>query len=315
MTLTQEISKALAEIQAENHVVHEGLRTSLMNSVAPVFDSGNPGDFFPLRPSGCLKPMRDLYYDLVNYYEPGSIPKQEFEPRIKLIFQFGHITETLLKKLCSHNFNVEFEQQRVKYGELLDKDGTTIPLTGAIDWAMKLDVSSDKLTLVDAKSIGDFPFKKAPKEENIAQMQLYMHSDWGRANKVDSAILIYFNKNSSEIKCIEVPYDGQLATNLLKRLQLVWDYYKKGEVPPREYLAGIDWQADYSPYIDYDNREFSITPAQREVIRLEEYFTPARYQKDTIRTHAEKYGGAIVRYLDSTVQIVYDNKKLNLSVS
>lgn len=313
MTLTQEISLALNRIHAEDHVVHQGLLNSLYQSVGPVFDAGDPGGFFPLRPSGCLKPMRDMYYDLVNFYNPGTIPKEDFPARVKLIFQFGHLTENLIKKLCRHNFTVQYEQQRVKYGELTDKYGSIIPLTGAIDWAMRLDETSEKLTLIDSKSIGSFPFKKVPKEENIAQMQLYMHSDWGRANNVNSAMLIYFCKDNSEMKCIEVPYDAGLASKLLERMKLVWNHYLRNEVPPREYLAGIDWKADYSPYRDYDNREF-LTSAPREEVNVKDFFKPARYVKDGIREHHEKYGNKRVNFVDKSVQIVYDNEKLNLII-
>jgi len=311
MKITDDINKALARIQSEDHTVHAGLRDTLFDAVDPVFDL-DVQQFFPVRPSSATKPLRDIFYDLKNFYNPGSIPKQDFEPRIKLIFQFGHATEIIMKKLCANKFTVQDEQKRVKYGELTDRDGTLIPLTGSIDWAMRLDNSSERLTLCDAKSIGEYPFKTAPKEANIAQMQLYMHSDWGRANNVDNAILMYFNKNTSDIKCIEIPYDAMLATNLLNRLKLAWDYYLKDEVPPREYLAGVNWEADYSPYREYDNQEF-LPEAKRETIVVKDWAPKVgRYVKDNIRTHVEKYGNAAVKYLDKLVVVIYDNKKLTI---
>jgi hypothetical protein len=308
----KEINARLSQIQSSDHVVQKALTEKLMDSVGPVFDTPGMGEFFPLRPSGCMKPMRDLYYDLLNYYNPNTIPKEDFEPRIKLIFQFGHLTEDLLKKLCKHEHKVLFEQQRVKYGELVDKDGTIIPLSGAIDWAMKLDPLSDVLTLCDAKSIGDYPFKSVPKEDNIAQMQLYMHSDWGRANNVNNAILIYFNKNTSAIKCIEIPYDGNLATKILERLTFVWECYKKAQLPPREYIPGQDWRADYSPYKDHDNRDFTIRAEERFSISVQEYYQPQKYEKDNVRSHFEKYDDKVVYYLDKKVYLVYNNEKLEL---
>lgn len=311
MQITEDINKALSRIQSEDHVVHKGLRETLFDAVTPVFDF-DAQTFFPIRPSSALKPLRDIFYDLKNFYTPGAIPKSDFEPRIKLIFQFGHLTEQLILKLCKNKFDVQDEQKRVKYGNLIDRDGTSIPLTGSIDWAMRLDTSSSALTLVDSKSIGDYPFKTAPKEANIAQMQLYMHSDWGRENKVDSAILIYFNKNTSDIKCIEIEYNAMLATNLLKRLQLAWSYYLKDEVPPREYLAGCDWEADYGAYKDYDNTEF-LPSLPRETIKVEEYAPKiGKYPKDAIRAHVQKYGNKLVNYLDGAMQINYIDGKLTL---
>jgi len=311
MTLNEQINKSLAAIQSEEHTVHGGLREALFEGVSKAYPEDGAG-FFPVRPSSATKPMRDIFYDLKNFYNPGLIPKEDFEPRIKLIFQFGHATELILKKVCAAKFMVQDEQKRVKYGELIDHDGSIISLTGSIDWAMRLDNTSSALTLVDAKSIGEYPFKTAPKEANIAQMQLYMHSDWGRENQVNNAILIYFNKNTCDIKCIEIEYDATLATNLLKRLQLIWDYYLKDEVPPREFLAGLDWQADYSSYKSFDNKEFEIAPIGRETIRLEEYAPKQKYKKDAIRQHVAKFGNKVVQYLDKAEYVVYNEKKLEL---
>lgn len=307
MTLTEEINAKLDMIVEEDHIVQNGIRDALFDTVGPLFDTETT--FFPLRPSSCLKPLRDLFYDLKNFYRPGSIPKIELEPRIKLIFQFGHLTETLLKKLFGYAYGVVAEQERVKYGQLIDKNGNIIELTGSIDWAST--IGGPALILCDAKSIGDFPFKKAPKAENVAQMQLYMHSDWGRRNNVNKALLIYFNKNTSDIKCIEVAYDAELAQKLLDRLSLAFEYYKRDEVPPREYLAGLDWQASYSSYVDYDNAEFTIS--NREVVHVDRGFELIN-EKREIRDHVEKFGNKRVVYLDKEVQIDYINKKLTLTI-
>lgn len=310
MKLTQEINQALNRIVEEDHIVQNGMRDALFDSVGPLYDQ--EASFFPLRPSSCLKPLRDLYYDLCNFYKPGSIPKAPFENRIKLIFQFGHLTETLLKKVFAYTYGVQFEQERVKYGELVDKDGNIIPLTGSIDWASL--IGGNTLVLCDSKSIGDFPFKKAPKAENIAQMQLYMHSDWGRANNVDRAVLIYFNKNTSDIKCIEVAYEPELAVNLLERLKLAFEYYKNEEVPPREYYAGIDWQADYGAYKDYDNAEFALLPEDRETLIEEGNYAPSRNAKQDLRDQVESYGNKVIKYLDKIVYVEYIKGKLTLTI-
>ena len=314
MELTDQINRALSKIQAKDHRVLTNLRQKLMSNAKPTFNKVDGSAFFPIRPSSATKPLRDLFYDLKNFYEPGSIPKAELEPRIELIFQFGHLTEELLKKLCKATFEVQYEQERVKYGELVDRDGSIIPLTGAIDWAMRLDPLSEKLTLCDAKSIGDYPFKSAPKEANIAQMQLYMHSEWGRKNSVNNAVLIYFNKNTSEIKCIEVEYDASLALKLLERFQFLWSSYLKNELPPREYFAGIDWEADYSAYKEYDNQEFTMDREARQQYQIQEYFTPSQYMKEDLKAHAKKFGAGVANYVDKTCYIKYIDGKLRLVI-
>jgi hypothetical protein len=255
--------------------------------------------------------MRDLYYDLINYYKPGTIPKAPFDNRVKLIFQFGHLTETLLKKVFAYKFGVKFEQERVTYGALTAKDGSFIPLTGSIDWASDLNGTST-LILCDAKSSGDYPFKKAPKPDNIAQMQLYMHSDWARANKVDKAMLIYFNKNTSDIKVIELDYNATLAAQLLQRLQLVYDYYKNETLPPREYVVGIDWEANYSAYKDYDSVEFSVPISKRDTVSVAEEY--GRDDKNALRQHVLEYGNKVVTYIDKTIYVTHNEDKLIVNV-
>jgi len=298
--LTEEINSALERMQKEDHIVQNGLRDALFDAVGPLYDV--EATFFPLRPSSCLKSARDLFYDLKNFYKPDSIPKAPFEARIKLIFQFGHMTETMLKKLFAYKYGVSFEQERVKYGELVDKEGNIIELTGSLDWCSY--IGGKNLILCDAKSIGDYPFKSAPKEANISQMQLYMHSKWARDNNVNSAVLIYFNKNTSDIKCIEFAYEPVLAANLLKRLEMVWEYYKKDELPPREYILGLDWEENYSPYKDYNNKNFTKALNERErlVINEEEF--------KNLREHVMKYEDAIVQYSDKTIYVIIEKNKL-----
>lgn len=298
MKLTDEINAALARIIDEDHTVQNGVRDALFESVGPIFDV--EASFFPLRPSSCLKPLRDLYYDLVNFYAPGTIPKAPFENRIKLIFQFGHLTETLLKKVFAYTYGVQQEQARVKYGELVDKDGNIIPLTGSVDWISTL--GGTEPVLVDAKSIGDFPFKKAPKAENIAQLQLYMHSDLGRQFGWNKAMLVYFNKNTSDIKVVEFAYEPELAEKLLERLKLAFEYYKKGEVPPREFVLGLNWEVGYSAYKEYDNKEFGLPESERETIGVN-----SNCKK--LREHVLEYGNKIVDYNDGSFMAVLDKDK------
>lgn len=309
MTLTNAIARKIEDIQAENHTVHEGIRDMLLEKVGATFDK-NDTPAFPLRPSAVLKPLRDLYYDLCNYYKPGSIPKSELEPRVKLIFEFGHRTEDLMMKLFGNAFSVEYAQHRVKYGELKDKDGNIIPLEGSIDWAAKLN---GEYVICDSKSIGSFPFKTAPKEDNIAQMQLYMHSDWARSLNINKALLIYFNKDNSDIKVIEVVYDPRLARMLVIRLKRAFNYYKLGIVPPREYFAGCDWRADYSAYRDYDNQEFVGGVEGRKIREIETLAPKYKYPKEAIREHVRKFGRDAVKYSDKLVFVTYNTNKLVLA--
>lgn len=254
---------------------------------------------FPLSPSQCLKSKRDLYYALTNYHKPGTIPENPIEPRILMTFRHGYAVEELLKTYVGKAFKVVFPQERVTI------EGGAIEIGGAIDWAIEID---GKTILVDSKSSGNYAFKHTPKEDNIAQMQLYMHSTWGRANNVNSAILIYFNKDNSEIKCIEVDYNADLAQALVTRLFDVLTTYHSKQLPAREYVLGLDWQANYSNYRDYDNAEFDAPVSARQRIKIK---NQADFRSQ-LRDHVILYGNAILDYGSEQWYVVRDGVKLKL---
>jgi hypothetical protein len=306
-SLTQEITTRIAEIQSEEHKIQKGMRDQLFEAVEKAYPKETRTSF-PLRPSSALKPMRDLYYDLVNWKTPGTIPQNALEPRVKLIFEFGHVTEEILKRVCASTWKLENAQERVKYGEIQLPDNSFMDLEGAIDWTCTFN--GLETVLMDAKSIGEYPFKTAPKEDNIAQMQLYMHSTWARTKGINRAQLIYFNKNTCDIKVIEIPYDKELAEKLVLRFQETWKFFLEGMCPPREYLAGIDWRADYSSYRDYDNQEF--TSEARSTEKVNTYAPEFKYAKDAVRFHVETYGSKIASYIDTAHYIVYSGGKLIL---
>ena len=88
---------------------------------------------FPLRPSGALKSDLDLYFDLVNYFKPETIPKDEMEGRVHILLEsaqqvFPRCSAALrrrnrLKKAiflcqgasCLHGIHFRFFQTQGKY--------------------------------------------------------------------------------------------------------------------------------------------------------------------------------------------------------
>ncbi len=285
------ITKLLAEIAESSQRLPE-----MEKAVAKAMDHLDEKEAarYPLSPSAALKPLRDLYYGLVNFHKPGTIPVDEIEPRVKLTFKLGHMIEAMLVEYFREAFQLKDEQRRVSFCTL--NDGTV--LTGAIDWAV---VINGETILMDSKSSGSYPFKLAPKEDNIAQMQLYMHSDWGRKNKVNKAILAYFNKDNSEIKCIQIDYNEKLAEAILARFYLVHKYYRDGIVPPREYVLGLDWQANYSNYRTHDSAEFNKPLEEREVVTSNE--KAPKSTKENLKAFVLRYGSAVVNYTDTSLYV------------
>lgn len=251
---------------------------------------------YPLSPSQATKSLRDLYYALVNFSKPGTIPRDDFRPETLLTFRLGYAIESLIIQYCKSQFEIIDEQARV---HILNST-----IAGNIDFAIRF--KSGEVVLCDSKSAADYSFRKAPSESNVAQMQLYMHSDWGRAHNVTRAMLFYVNKNTSDINVIEVPYDAATAEALLARFTKAQAYYAANEVPPREYVLGCDWQANYSNFKTYDNAEFAIPVDKREIVD---------YDGDelSVKEHVLKYGNAIVNYKTGAMYARLSSNKIVLT--
>ncbi len=254
---------------------------------------------YPLSPSQATKSLRDLYYGLCNYHNPGSIPVDELDGQTLLKFELGYAIENILVEHVKRAFKVVNIQERVKMTR------GNFSIEGNIDWAIEVD---GKTILMDSKSSGSYPFKyKTPKEDNIIQMQLYMHSDWGRKNNVNSAILLYYNKDNSDLKLCEVEYDETVAINSLLHLEKAAMAYGLKQLPPREYVLGVDWQASYNSYKTYDNKEFEVPLKDREVYEIVALTPPL-----DLKQHVLAWGNKVLDYNGKLVYAKKMNDKLVL---
>lgn len=84
---------------------------------------------------------------------------------------------------------------------------------------------------------------EAPKEENVNQIQLYLHYF-----KIPKGILLYVNKNTLELKEFLVNYNPISARRLLKDLEDLKKKIDSNIVPDRikEYPEG--WQCKYCQF-------------------------------------------------------------------
>lgn len=247
---------------------------------------------FPLSPSAALKSERDLYYGLCNYYNPGMIPESDIEGRVVMLLRLGHEIERHLVDFVKQEYTVPFTNERVTYGTLT-KGAETINLSGELDFIIKLP--SGQLILCDSKSSAEYAFEyDTPKNEHIAQLQLYMHSEFCRNNAINEAWLFYYNKNNSDIRVIKFTYDPEIAEALIKRFQKVLDAYEKKELPEREYVYGVDWKAAYSPFRNYEWRDFMKNPTE---IVLDPSIKNIIYKTDEGKIDTKKTKKEKVKYI------------------
>lgn len=223
---------------------------------------GREKNSFPLRPSSSLKSKRDLFYGLVNYYSPGTIPTSDIEGRACMLLELGHSIEKHLVDNIKRAYKIPYTAQKITYGEIKKKDGTKIVLGGELDFVIEL-ADGEKI-ICDSKSSGDFAFKLAlPKEEHVAQINLYLHSAWAREQNINRAWIFYYNKNTSDLRLCEFFYDAALARVVIARFQSVMDAYESGSVPAREHILGVDWQATYSSFREHEWKDYRTTYDKR----------------------------------------------------
>jgi CRISPR/Cas system-associated exonuclease Cas4 (RecB family) len=101
------------------------------------------------------------------------------------------------------------------------------------------------LHVVDIKSMNSMVFKKldSPKEENINQLQLYLHFF-----KVSKGILLYVNKDTQELKEFFINYDRAWAETLLKDLTDLKEKIDSDIIPDRLQSWPKNWQCTYCQF-------------------------------------------------------------------
>ena len=84
---------------------------------------------------------------------------------------------------------------------------------------------------------------QTPKEENVDQVQLYMHFF-----KVKKGILLYVNKDNQELKEFVLDYNPLRAENLIENLKQLKVKIDSDIVPSRIPTYPSDWQCQYCAF-------------------------------------------------------------------
>lgn len=169
------------------------------------------------------------------FFKFKSAPREAIEPRLMRIFEHGeHIHRNI--------FNILY---RLKIGcttEIKIPDQEIV--SGRADAILCMD---NENYVLDIKSINSMLFRKLeePKEENIFQVQLYMHF-FG----IKKAILLYVDKDQQNLKEFSVDYDEKLCRDLMDKFYALKEKIEKDVVPERLSDYPKNWQCQYCQYKD-----------------------------------------------------------------
>ena len=167
------------------------------------------------------------------FFKFKNAPKKQMDARMLRLFERGDYIQMQM-------LNVLFGMGVVRASEI------NIPpqelISGRADAIITLD---NELYVVDFKSMNSMIFRNlyAPKEENINQIQLYLHFF-----KIPKGILLYVNKDTLELKDFLVEYNSILASSLLRDLEILKTRINSNIVPERLSGHPQNWQCRYCQF-------------------------------------------------------------------
>ena len=169
------------------------------------------------------------------FFKFKKAPKEELEARVLRMFDHGDYIHQLIMRplLAIREVRVITAEVDVAPQEIISGRADAILSDGK------------DLYVLDIKSMNSMVFKnlEEAKEENINQLQLYLHFF-----KIPKGILLYVNKDTQELKEFLIEYNPTIAQNLLKELNNLKTKINTNIIPSRipEYPEG--WQCKYCAF-------------------------------------------------------------------
>jgi CRISPR/Cas system-associated exonuclease Cas4 (RecB family) len=169
------------------------------------------------------------------FFKFKNAPKEPMDARIMRIFEHG---ENIHRSI----FNVLY---RLRIGVV-----TEIPIPAQEIISGRADASlciGNENYVLDIKSMNSMIFRKllAPKEENVYQIQLYLHYF-----NIKKGILLYIDKDQQEMKEFFVDYDKALCKSLLDKFYTLKGQVEKNTLPSRLEDFPRNWQCNYCQFKD-----------------------------------------------------------------
>src|SRR3989344_1574244 len=163
------------------------------------------------------------------FFKFKNAPRKEMEPSVLRLFDHGdHMHQLIMKALLgTRDVHVVASEVNIPPQEIISGRSDAIISDGK------------NLYVLDIKSMNSMIFDKLsePKEENVDQLQLYLHYF-----KVTKGILLYVNKNNLGLKEFTVDYNKERSLSLLQGLAETKIKIDACIIPDR--IAGYpaDWQ-------------------------------------------------------------------------
>jgi CRISPR/Cas system-associated exonuclease Cas4 (RecB family) len=167
------------------------------------------------------------------FFKFKNAPREKLEARLLRLYERG---EYLHRNIISI---------LIRMGILVASE-VNIPaqemIAGRADAIVSLN---NELYLVDIKSINSMIFRNLdePKEENVAQLQLYLHYF-----NIKKGILLYIDKDQQGIKEFFVNYDKNIVQSLLKNFESLKQKVDSNVVPGRLLDYPQNWQCQYCQF-------------------------------------------------------------------
>jgi CRISPR/Cas system-associated exonuclease Cas4 (RecB family) len=167
------------------------------------------------------------------FFKFKNAPKAPMDARILRIFEHGeHIHRNI--------FNILY---RLRIGVTIE---IPIPsqeiVSGRADAILCIN---NENYVLDIKSINSMIFRNLnqPKEENVFQVQLYMHF-FG----IKKGLLLYVDKDQQELKEFFLDYDEFLVKSLMDNFHTLKSQIESGSIPARLADYPRNWQCNYCQF-------------------------------------------------------------------
>ena len=171
------------------------------------------------------------------FFKFKNAPRKELEANFLRLFDHGESMHKLIMKplLSTRDIHVVASEVDIPPQEIV---------RGRADAVLS---DGKELYVLDIKSMNSMIFRNLsePKEENVNQLQLYLHYF-----KIPKGILLYVDKDRLGLKEFLVNYNPAIADQLISGLTVLKKQIAANTIPARISVYPSNWQCQYCQYLE-----------------------------------------------------------------